>query len=107
MEILAMLVLGIVIIGSVVIVQSVKKPKTPKYTSGKSVCPRCGKSNYHAIVQKEVIVPEKKKTQSSVNLNPLKPFTVMDHKEKVVRKEISRDVTKFVCDNCGNIWGYK
>lgn len=78
--------------------------KLPKYDGKTPVCPRCGKSHYHSMVTQEVVVPEKTKTQSSLNLNPLKPFTVMNHKQKVVQREISREVVRFVCDECGNIW---
>lgn len=87
------------------IAESAIKPKIPKYTGTRPICPRCKKSHYHTMVTREVVIPGKTKTQSSLNLNPLKPFTVMNHKEKVVREEISREVTRFVCDECGNIWG--
>ena len=84
--------------------KSATKTKLPKYDGETPICPRCGKSHYHAMVTQEVVVPEKTKTQSSLNLNPLKPFTVMNHKQKVVQREISREVVRFVCDECGNIW---
>lgn len=96
-------ILGIIIIFAFIYDNSTKR-KLPKYDGKTPVCPRCGKSHYHAMVTQEVIVPEKVKTQSSLNLNPLKPFTVMNHKQKVVRKEISREVVRFVCDECGNIF---
>ena len=38
-------------------------------------------------------------------MNPLKPFTVLNHKEKVVRQEITREVVRYMCDEWGNIWG--
>ena len=38
-------------------------------------------------------------------MNPLKPFTLINKKEKVVRQPITRNVSKFVCDDCGNIFG--
>lgn len=59
----------------------------------KKSCPKCGSDNYHAFVEDKV------KRSSSINLNPLKPFTVLNHKEKVVRQ-----VSKFVCDDCGKIF---
>lgn len=67
-------------------------------------CPRCKSNRVRAFVEKQVILPEKTKTQTSLNLNPLKPFTVYNHNEKVIRQEISRDITKFICDNCGLIY---
>lgn len=81
-----------------------KKPKLPKYDGTTPICPRCGKSRYHTTLSTEVIVPGKTKTKTSLNLNPLKPFTVLNHKEKVVRKEFSREVVRYMCDECGNIW---
>lgn len=79
--------------------------KTPKYSGQTPKCPRCGKSNYHTIVEKDIMIPEKTKNQTSLNLNPMKPFTVLNSKEKIVQREVSRNVAKFVCDECGNIWG--
>ena len=96
-------ILGIIIIFAFIYDNSTKR-KLPKYDGKTPVCPRCGKSHYHAMVTQEVVIPEKTKTQSSLNLNPLKPFTVMNHKQKVVQREVSREVVRFVCDECGNIW---
>lgn len=70
----------------------------------KRTCPFCDSGRIRAFTENKVIIPEKTKTQTSFNLNPLKPFTLFNQKEKVVRREISVDVTKFICDNCGNIW---
>lgn len=105
MEILGGLFLIIFFVICISIVENGKKTKLPKYNGTTPVCSRCGKSHYHTMVSKEIVVPEKIKRQTSLNLNPLKPFTIVNHKEKVVRKEISRDVVKYVCDECGNIWG--
>lgn len=70
----------------------------------KRTCPCCDSGRIRAFTENKVIIPEKSKTQTSLNLNPLKPFTLFNQKEKVARKQISVDVTKFICDNCGNIW---
>lgn len=70
----------------------------------KRTCPCCDSDRIRAFTENKVIVPEKSKTQTSLNLNLLKPFTFFNQKEKVVRKQISVEVTKFICDNCGNIW---
>lgn len=81
------------------------EPNVPTYNPNMpKVCPRCGSKNHSIIVDKEVVVPAKIKTTSSVNLNPLKPFTIMNHKDEVVSKEITRDVSKFACNDCGYIY---
>lgn len=73
------------------------------YKSGKRpVCPKCGQSNYFITYEKVVITPEKTKGSVSLNLNPLKPFTLIDYKEKVVQKEVSNEVIKLMCNVCGN-----
>ena len=78
------------------------------YVAGKGsyevVCPRCGSNNHHAFVEEEVIRKGKVKSTTSWNLNPLKPFTVFNHKEKVVRKPLTRKVSKLICDDCGKIF---
>ena len=84
-------------------------PYGKEYLSQKPVpakrhCPSCGGTNYHAFVEERVIREGKVKTRTSLNLNPLKPFTVFNHKEKVVRKPIITQVGKFVCDDCGKIF---
>lgn len=66
-------------------------------------CPRCGSSNC-SHYQEQRIIPGKTKTSYSMNLNPLKPFTVVNKKEKVVRKEKAVTVQKFICNKCGNIF---
>lgn len=67
-------------------------------------CPSCNSMRVRAFVEEKVIVPKKTKVQTSLNLNPFKPFTVFDHKEKVVRKEITTSTSRFVCDDCGTIF---
>lgn len=70
----------------------------------KHCCPRCGGTNFHAYVQDQVLIPEKAKYTTSLNLNPLKPFTVFNHQKKIKQKEWKIQVSKFVCDDCGNIF---
>lgn len=102
--------MGLIVLAGIIILvawlyKETTKDKTPTYNEWqKPCCPRCGQSNYHVMVTNEVIRPGKTKTQSSINLNPLKPFTIMNHKEKVVRREITRNVSRFVCNECGNIF---
>lgn len=67
-------------------------------------CPFCTSSKIRAFMDETVRIPEKTKKYTTLNLNPLKPFTVFNHKEKVVRKEITSKETKFICDNCGSIF---
>ena len=70
-----------------------------------TICPACGGMRFHAFIVDEVISPAKVKSRTTLNLNPLKPFTVFNHKEKVVRKPWIKQVSKFVCDDCGKIFG--
>lgn len=83
----------------------IPKNKVPKYNGEKIKCPRCGGIHYHAYVENQVIVPEKVKGKTTLNINPLKPFTVFNHEEQVVRGAVTRKVSRFVCDDCGNIFG--
>lgn len=89
----------------------VKKPEEKKEFNGiykhsiwkgkKEVyCPRCNSENCSHYVQKNII-PEKTKTSYSANLNPLKPFTLVNKKEKVIRKEQTYDENKIICNDCG------
>lgn len=67
-------------------------------------CPLCKSNRIRSFVEEQVISPGKKKTYTSINLNPFKPFTLFNEKEKVIKKPIIYKKTKFICDNCGNIW---
>lgn len=70
----------------------------------KRICPKCGSENCYAFVEDKVVLKGKTKTQTSINLNPLKPFTVFNHKEKVVREPWTMQVSKFICNDCGKIF---
>lgn len=66
-------------------------------------CPRCGSSEcLHYKEQK--VVPGKTKTSYTMNLNPLKPFTLVNKKEKVVKRESIYTENKFMCNKCGKIF---
>ena len=66
-------------------------------------CPRCNSANCsHYQVQK--VIPGKTKTRYTANLNPLHPFTLVNKKEKVVRKEQTYTQNKFICNDCGKIF---
>ena len=72
--------------------------------SYRRVCPRCNSYRFHAYVEEKVWIKGKTKQQTSLNMNPLKPFTVFNTKEKVVRPEITYKETNFLCDDCGKIF---
>lgn len=63
-------------------------------------CPRCGSSecsHYH----EQHVIPGKTKTSYTANLNPLKPFTIANKKEKVVRREKTVTERRIICHKCG------
>lgn len=66
-------------------------------------CPRCGSIDCSHF-REEVRVPERTKTRYTVNLNPLKPFTLLNKKEKTVRKEKIIYKNKIKCNKCGNVF---
>ena len=66
-------------------------------------CPRCHSSKCSYFTT-ESVIPGKTKTKYTANLNPLKPFTLMNKKEKVVRKERTVTENKIICNECGNIF---
>lgn len=77
-----------------------------KYTYGKKekvYCPRCGSENC-SHYQEQIIIPGKTKTRYTANLNPLKPLTLVNKKEKVIRKESVETESKFLCNSCGKIF---
>ena len=67
-------------------------------------CPCCGSTHFqYAGQQIYGARPEKTKTRYTANLNPLRPFTLVNKKEKVVKKARSGyAVDEFICLNCGN-----
>lgn len=67
-------------------------------------CPVCGSDNFHAFVEEIVVREGKTKSKTTVNLNPLKPFTLFNHKEEKARKPKTRQASKFICDDCGKIF---
>ena len=71
---------------------------------GQKCCPYCGSTHLqYAGQQIYGARPEKTKTRYTANLNPLRPFTLVNKKEKVVKKARSGyAVDEFICLNCGN-----
>lgn len=78
-----------------------------KYTlfNGKQevYCPRCG-SEKCSHYQEQRIIPGKTKTKYTANINPLKPLTLVNKKEKVIRKDQVVTESKFLCNSCGMIF---
>lgn len=67
-------------------------------------CPYCGGLNCQSFIERRIVKPAKIKNRTTLNLNPLKPFTVFNHKQKVVRKEVSQNISRFICNNCGKVF---
>lgn len=66
-------------------------------------CPRCGSENC-SHYKEQKLIPGKKKTRYTANLNPLKPFTLVNKKEKTVKEERVVTENKFICNSCGKIF---
>ncbi len=66
-------------------------------------CPRCGSSDC-SHYQEQKIIPAKTKTRYTANLNPLRPFTLVNKREKVIKKEEIVTEGKFLCNKCGKIF---
>lgn len=66
-------------------------------------CPFCLSTDFQYAGQQTIGARDAKtKTQYSLNLNPLKPFTLINSKEKVVKKAKSGySYDEFVCLKCG------
>lgn len=60
-------------------------------------CPRCKSRNIQYVSRD--IIGRRTKGKTSLNLNPLKPFTVFNHKEKVTRRGF--EVNQWCCLDCG------
>ena len=65
-------------------------------------CPKCKSPEYHAFVEQS-IVHGKDKARYSLNLNPLRPFTLVNKKERR-GDDIIVNKSRFVCDKCGFIF---
>lgn len=72
-------------------------------------CPKCGSIHLEFIGQEVLGARDAKiKTTTSLNLNPLKPFTVFNHKQKVVKKAKSgTSYDRWHCAGCGYIFQKK
>jgi hypothetical protein len=74
-----------------------------EYVSTIRSCPKCGSVNCSAFAEQHYVGPKTKK-RVDVNLNPLKPFTVYNVKEKTVKESYTYSVGKFICNDCGKIF---
>lgn len=77
-----------------------------KKTKHQINCPKCKSINVE-YMGAEVIgaKADKTKTTTSLNLNPLKPFTLFNHKEKIVKKgSAGIDFDRWRCEECGNVF---
>ncbi len=70
----------------------------------KKICPRCKSDNVHAFVEMTQVSGEQTEAQYSANLNPLKPFTLFNKREKVTRGPQYKKISRFQCDDCGKIF---
>lgn len=66
-------------------------------------CPRCGSQNCQYFTT-EKFVPGKTKTSYKANINPLKPFTLVNKKEKVIRSDTTVTEKQIICNDCGEIF---
>lgn len=77
-----------------------------KKNKNQIVCPKCKSINIAYMGAETIGAREAKtKTETSLNLNPLKPFTLFNHREKVVKKGCTGyGVDRWHCKDCGNIF---
>ena len=78
-----------------------------RYTwSGKEervYCPRCGSSNCMHYKERD-FVAGRKKERYNVNLNPFRPFTILNKKEKNITRDKYVTHNKFMCNKCGKVF---
>ena len=66
-------------------------------------CPVCHSDNCSWYVTEKTI-PGKTKTTYKANLNPLKPFTLYNKKEKVITEDRRVTQKRIICNSCGKIF---
>lgn len=74
--------------------------------NGIAYCPRCLSIHVDSVGGEVMGARDQKtKTRYTVNLNPFRPFTLVNKKEKVVRKaNPGRFVTTWHCNDCGFVY---
>lgn len=77
-----------------------------KKNKNQIVCPKCKSINVEYMgTETRGARAAKTKTVTFLNLNPLKPLTVFNHKEKVVKKgSAGYEVDRWHCKDCGTIF---
>lgn len=80
--------------------------KKKKHKKGTIYCPACNSINVEFIGSDVVGMHDPvTKTTTKINLNPLKPFTLFDHEDKVVKRGCSGfTVNSWHCRDCGKIF---
>ncbi len=83
-----------------------KKKEEAKRLKNTPHCPKCSSTNLQYLGEDNVGGREAKtKTVTSLNLNPLKPFTLFNQKEKVVKKAREGiDLDRWRCQDCGKVF---
>lgn len=66
-------------------------------------CPRCSSWDC-SHTQITTTVPQKTKTRYTVNLNPFRPFTLVNKKEKIKQQGRTYSQHRFMCKRCGLIF---
>ena len=66
-------------------------------------CPRCSSWDC-SHTQITTTVPQKTKTRYTINLNPLRPFTLVNKKGKIKQQGGTYSQHRFVCSRCGLIF---
>lgn len=74
----------------------------PVYENGKIVkCPKCKSQCIRLASIDTRYTPAEVKTTYKANLNPLKPFTFINKKERVVKKARTTETRTYQCLDCG------
>lgn len=66
-------------------------------------CPKCGSENCSRYREQHYI-PGETEVEYTKNLNPLKPFTIANRKEKIIREEKVVTKNRFICNDCGKVF---
>lgn len=78
----------IVLLEKLADIDSSNNGNTTYNEQGQKCCPYCGSTHFqYAGQQIYGARPEKTKTRYTANLNPLRPFTLVNKKEKVVKRQ--------------------
>ena len=112
------IVFGIIIyIASIIDKKIEEKKQWDSYTSEQRVeiynlehknikyCPKCLGTNWQFLGEEIVgATPDIRKVEISRNINPLKPFTKTNVRERVIPGYEGEKHSRFLCLQCGNIF---